>query len=109
MCGLLINYYASIQEIDLSVYHQFLEQFPNTTFILFPTMPIKPAIGDEPFAQSINRTIQNQQAVTVKLLQSGLPVVNLSGSLDANKFKDIVHFKGSGKRLLQQRLFDYLT
>lgn len=49
-----IRAYATTQTIDLSFYEDFYRAFPNTVFIVFPTLPITKVPGDSDLALAIN-------------------------------------------------------
>ena len=88
--------FASIAVFDLSVYHQIHERFPNSIFVLFPTMSVDSLSGVK---ESLRQHLQ----------ASGLPIINLEDALPNEYFKDTFHLTAKGKEIMRGHVSSLTT
>ncbi|RJQ29164.1 hypothetical protein C4571_01890 [Candidatus Parcubacteria bacterium] len=97
-----VDLYASlVQEPTIEPFRRLYEKHPNILYVLYPTFPIHAVSETSEFSAKVNKVVACSREFKASFLHSGLPVVDLSGSIPPEHFKDFVHLNEAG--ILQLR------
>jgi len=96
------------QRVDVAPFARLCELFPNMVIVLHPSLPLKEVPNTSRFAQEINSVVQYQAEWESKMMQSGLPVYNLSSAVPAQHFVDLSHLTDSGQLILKEEILSLL-
>ena len=99
-----IKLFAAVDTVSIKSFRQFYEQNPKATFILLPIYPLSYVTDSSPFAEQINNVIRQHEQLRSMMLASGLPVIDLTQSLEPRHFTDLCHFNKEGRKILHNHI-----
>ena len=99
-----IKLFSAVDPVSIKSFRQFYEQNPKTTFILLPIYPLSDVTDSSPFAEQINKVIRQHEQLRSMMLASGLPVIDLTQSLEPHHFTDLCHFNKEGRKILHSHI-----
>jgi hypothetical protein len=98
----------SEDDISFETFEALYEANPKVVFVISPLLPMKSVKGNSPTAKSINQIIDRNAKLRRLFLDSNLPCVDLSDTLEPKSFVDLCHYTHDKREILQDHILSFL-
>jgi hypothetical protein len=98
----------SEDDISFKAFEALYEANPRVVFVISPLLPMKSVKGNSETAKSINQIIDRSAKLRRLFLDSNLPFIDLSDTLEPKSFVDLCHYTPDNREILRYHISSFL-